>query len=114
MVLASVNTHQILNLSVSADLAHRCLNHIHFQLLVGALIALIVPRAVLHPCMLFYLSSSLLLWISLECDHNLIKMMILSKLHASFFVEPQPFVVDLLAVVRGMASQGFAWLLFHS
>jgi hypothetical protein len=90
------------------------LNHIHFQWLAGALIALIVPRAVLHPCVLFSLSSSLLLWISLKCDHSPIKMMILSKLHASFFVQPQPFVVDLLAVVRGTASQGFAWLLFQS
>jgi len=96
--------HQILNLPVSAGLARRCLNHIHFQLLAGALIALIVPRAVLHPCVLFSLSSSLLLGISLKCDHSPIKMMIFSELHASLFVEPQPFVADLLAVLRGMAS----------
>ena len=68
----------------------------------------------LHPCVLFSLSSSLLLWIFLKCDHSPIKMMILSELHASFFVQPQPFVVDLLAVVRGMTSQvllGFSFSL---
>ena len=82
--------HQILNMSVSAGLARQCLNYIHFQLLAGTLIALIVPWAMLHPCVLFSLSSSLLLWIFLECDHSPIKMMILSELHASFLLSLNP------------------------